>query len=261
MEDNLKDEMIIMENIRLAARIILENGGETFRAEDTAERMGKAMGCERVDVFALPSGVFISFQKEGGKERTSITRIRKRSIHLGKIDLVNQVSRQLVLGQITPIQAKKELEDIHRKFDAKQVKRRPYIAALVSAAFAVLFTGNIPDLLLAAICSMLTQWMIHLFDKHQMHQIATNLLGGLICTMIPLCINYFTGIGNVDIIVASALMPLVPGLAMANAIQDTIREDLLSGVVHAVNALLIAALIAGGALVGQSLFQLITGGI
>ena len=42
--------------LSLAGRIILENGGETYRAEDTVTRMAQAMGMTEVDVFGIPSG-------------------------------------------------------------------------------------------------------------------------------------------------------------------------------------------------------------
>ena len=42
-------------------------------------------------------------------------------------------------------------------------------------------------------------------------------------------------------------MPLLPGLAMTNAIRDTIRGDLLSGIARATEALLIASSLAAGA--------------
>ena len=56
------------------------------------------------------------------------------------------------------------------------------------------------------------------------------------------------------------LMPLVPGLAMTNAVQDTLRGDMVSGLSHGASALLTACLIAGGALLSPALIRLIFGG-
>ena len=42
-------------------------------------------------------------------------------------------------------------------------------------------------------------------------------------------------------------MPLLPGLAMTNAVQDTMRGDIVSGLSHGINAILTAAMVAGGA--------------
>lgn len=45
---------------KLCAGIILENGGETYRAEETAYRICNAFGFDETDVFATPTGVFIT---------------------------------------------------------------------------------------------------------------------------------------------------------------------------------------------------------
>ena len=50
-----------MEALQLAGKIIMENGGETYRAEETISRMGEGFGLEDIESFAVPSGLFISF--------------------------------------------------------------------------------------------------------------------------------------------------------------------------------------------------------
>ena len=55
----------------------------------------------------------------------------------------------------------------------------------------------------------------------------------------------------VDAITGGLLMPLVPGLAMTNAVQDAMRGDVLSGVGHGMQAVLTAVLVAGGSVVAS----------
>ena len=88
--------------LSLAGRIILENGGETYRAEDTVTRMARAMGMTEVDVFGIPSGLFISYTDECGERETSVCRIFLHGTHLARVDRVNQISRQLAEGSLAP---------------------------------------------------------------------------------------------------------------------------------------------------------------
>ena len=53
-----------MDALQLAGRIIMENGGETYRAEETINRMGSGFGLDQVDSFAVPSGLFISYRHQ-----------------------------------------------------------------------------------------------------------------------------------------------------------------------------------------------------
>ncbi len=255
----MENNAYIMETVKLAGRIILENGGETYRAEDTVERLGQALGCEQVDIFAIPSGMFITLHYADGTEGTTINRIRKRTTNLEKVDMANHISRQVAAKEINEKEAWERLKAIRHGENKKMAKIVPLAAGLVSAAFCFLFVGTAIDALVAFVCALLTQWVIKAFERYQMHQVVTNVIGGFICTMIPLLFHYFTGLGLVDAMVAGGIMPLVPGLAMTNAVQDSMRGDFISGVFHAINALLIAALIAAGAIAAQSLFTLLGG--
>ena len=88
----------------------------------------------------------------------------------------------------------------------------------------------------------------------------SGLVGSFFATLLPLLLYHFTHVGTVDACVAGALMPLLPGLAMTNAVQDTMRGDIVSGVAHGMNAILTATLVAGGALIASSLYHVLMGG-
>ena len=91
--------------------------------------------------------------------------------------------------------------------------------------------------------------------------LAASILGGLLTTLLPLLLARAFPALQTELIVAGAVMPLVPGLAMTNAVQDTMRGDMVSGVSHGVQAVLTAFLIAGGALLAVELMHLLTGGV
>ncbi len=247
----------MMEAVLLAGRIILENGGETYRVEDTVERMGRAFGCTKVEVFAVPSGVFITLAFPDGREMTSVKRIRRRLTHLKKVDDVNGVSRAAAAGDIDPQAVLNRLKEIDKWEDVRGRAYMPWAAALSSLSFAMMFGGSLADGAVAFVCAAATQGLNRLLRRYSMYQIVASLAGGTVCTLLPLLFNKLTGLGIVDAMVAGALMPLLPGLAMTNAVQDTMRGDMLSGVTHAAQAIMICALVAGGALVAQSLFLLL----
>ena len=249
----------MMEAVELAGQIILENGGETYRVEDTVERMGRAFGCVKVEVFAVPSGVFVTLLFPDGQEKTAVKRIRRRGTHLQKVNEANEVSRAVAAGDLTPSQALEKLREIACRQDTRSKAWMPWAAGLSSGSFAMMFGGGFMDGAAAFLSAALVQLLIRLFKKYSMHQIVASLVGGGLCMLLPLLFHRFTGLGTVDFMVAGALMPLVPGLAMTNAVQDTMRGDMLSGVTHAAQALLIAALVAGGAVVAQRAFLMLGG--
>ncbi len=243
--------------LTLAGRIILENGGETYRAEDTVYRMAQAMGLREPDAFGVPSGLFISFTDEAGERRTSVCRMHGRDTDLSRVDAVNQLSRRLGAGQITEEQLLEELTQLTKP--AKHSRwHAPLTAALTALGFALMFEGNLWEMLISALCAALTQmipWLLPLKGSNMAKLVA----GSAISTLLPMLFHRLTGFGLVDAMVAGALMPLVPGLSMTNAVLDVVRGDMVSGTAHAARALLTAALVAGGALMGTEIFRWIGG--
>ncbi len=61
---------------------------------------------------------------------------------------------------------------------------------------------------------------------------------------------------HLDIVIISSIMLLVPGLAITNAIRDTVSGDLLSGISRTVEAFLVAVAIAIGS---GTIFMLLGG--
>ena len=86
------------------------------------------------------------------------------------------------------------------------------------------------------------------------------MLGGLLTALLPHLLALMIPDLQVELIIAGAVMPLVPGLAMTNAVQDTMRGDMVSGISHGTQAILTAFLIAGGALLAVALMRIVTGG-
>ena len=79
--------------------------------------------------------------------------------------------------------------------------------------------------------------------------------------MVSMALTYFGKINlDMDIVIVSAIMPIVPGVAITNAIRDTLQGDYLSGCARILEAFLKAASIALGVGLGMSLFDMLIGG-
>lgn len=248
-----------MKALTLAGRVILENGGETYRAEDTVLRMARALGLNEPDAFGVPSGLFISFTDENGERQTSVNRVHAGGTNLWRVDAVNQISRRLSEGELPPAELLGELEKAASLGKKGTFWHAPLSAMLTAAAFAFMFDGNAWDILISALCAGVTPLFPLLLRRGRDETLIMLLVGSFVCTLVPLCFHRLTGLGLPESMIAGALMPLVPGLSMTNAVQDVLRGDMVSGVAHGARALLTAALIAGGALMGTHLMNLLGG--
>ena len=94
-----KDELLKV--VKLASQIILENGGETYRAEESIKFICKSLGVKEIDSVATPTGIYITLSIDGSDHNTVIKRINTRSINLLRLNKVNTISRKITEQSIS----------------------------------------------------------------------------------------------------------------------------------------------------------------
>ncbi len=255
------DDNSYMAPLHLAGRLIMENGGETYRVEETISRMGHAFGFDEVECFAVPSGIFISYRKHDGSIETAVKRVRRKGTDLTRVDAVNAVSRRMESEALSCEEVMALLTEIETR--PAKITQLGLTAAVAMSSFgwAAMFGGGIVDCVVAFVVALLGQALAFLLDHAGMRSFVSTLLGSFLGTLLPMFFHLATGLLVVDSTVAACLMPMLPGLAMTNAVQDTLRGDMVSGISSATSALLTASMIAGGAVMGTAVFRLLTGGV
>lgn len=231
----------------LAGRILLQNGAEIFRVEETIERIAKSYGMEGNSSFVLSSGIFITEEKDDKHFYANVKHIPLSTAHLDKVAAVNQLSREIETGKYTPAEAIEVLHNI------QNMPEKPKVAQVIasgvgSACFGYLFGGSIFDSFAAFFVGSLLWVFLGIMSKRKKRttKIMLNIGGGLFLTTVSILV-YRLGIGdNLNHIIIGSIIPLVPGVAFTNAIRDIANEDYISGIVRLVDALLIAFCIALG---------------
>ena len=240
--------------------VIMENGGETYRAEETVTRMGQGFGLKEVESFAVPTGLFISCRGVDGNPVTSVKRVRRTDRNLTRVDEVNQVSRQVFAGEMTCDKALLRLRQIEVMPGAFHGWWSLPAAFLCAAGFTALFGGGWLSMAAAGVVAALVQGMEMILARFRNRGLAGSVLGGMMTALLPSLLVLLIPTLQSELVIAGAVMPLVPGLAMTNAVQDTMRGDMISGLSHGAQAILTAFLIAGGGLLALALMRIIMGG-
>ena len=239
--------------ICMAAQMVLENGGETYRVEETAMRMASGLGLSDVNVVAFPTSIFVNVD---GHSR--IRRITHRGTNTSRLASINDVSRRVEHGELTPDEAEAALEAIDANPGWHQLV---LIAAygVSAASFSLLFGGSLGTVIVALLVGMLIQAVQPLFAHLAMGTLLFNFCGGfigaLLCELISAPVPY----GDVNAAIIGAIMPLLTGLLMTTAVRDTMYGDLISGIARAVEALLLAGCVALGVFVGLKTAMMLGG--
>jgi len=250
----------ILEIATFAGEIMLKSGAETYRVEDTINRICSVSKSNFIESFVLPTGIVTSIMDENGNFITISKRINNRTIDLSKIALVNQFSRDFVAGKINYEKAYEILKEIDYKKGYKSIYLS--IAAGLACTFStILFKGSVFDAIASFFVGFFSQFLFKISQKNNLSWFISYILGGFSITFFSFLLVLFQVGESIDKIIIGSVLILTPGVAITNAIRDTIAGDLLSGVARAIEAILIAIFIALGAGIGLLIANKIGGGI
>ena len=105
MEESKQINQVI-DVLMLAGTLLIESGSEIHRVEDTMIRIAHSQGIVDCNVLAMPVAIFFSIENANV---TRMKRILRTNYNIEKVCDVNQISRQLVSGEIDLEQAYQSL--------------------------------------------------------------------------------------------------------------------------------------------------------
>lgn len=249
----------ILEIALFAGRIMLENGAETYRVEDTINRICMSRGLE-VQNFTVPTGIFLSCNYEDNYY-PYIIRTKTMNIDLEIITKVNDFSREFVQSNMSLEEANSQVEVIKNTPRFKPLTIS-FFGGVAGGFFTLSFGGNFIEAIFAFITSFIVVSTVNYLSKHT-GSFLKSIIGGMVNTIIALLLINIFKFENIQLsnIVIGSLMPLVPGVSMTNALRDSISGDFVSGVSKLSEAILIAIAIAMGVGVVLHTKILLTGSV
>ncbi|GAA3635010.1 threonine/serine exporter family protein [Lactobacillus hamsteri] len=228
-----------------AGRLMIEGGSEMYRVEDTMLRIARNAGIKDPRVFATPTCVFMSLD---GGDLSQMKQIRDRNINLELVDRVNELSREFAAKEITMTELRKKILDTANATPTFPLWLQVVGAAALSATLMVLFIDNYDwvDFPAAAIVGALGYLAYVAFKRFTKVRFLSELIAAMVMALITIGITHLFPQMITDNILVGALMTLVPGLALTNALRDLFMGDLLSGIVRLFEATLTALALGGG---------------
>lgn len=231
--------------VLLAGQLLLENGGETSRVEETMVLMALAGGGDKVDVFAIPQGIFCTINV-GLQTHTRVARIHNRGFNLAKVLEVNRISRQLTVGKLTVEMAYHELLKVDGLPRRYPTGIRLLAGAIGSAGFSYLLGAHVGSVFVAGMTGLLVMLVMEFLQKKEILHFISLAIAGVITTVANLVIKLYWPTVEFDLAIIGSIMALVPGLAITTSVRDALFEDLVSASIRGVEAFGVALSIASG---------------
>lgn len=232
-----------------SGKLLLESGAETYRVDNTIWHIlnSRDIKCE---AFVIPTGILLSATSKDNYIFSYFTRVYSISTDLRKITGVNELSRDFTSSDMTVEQAFARLEKI-KNTKIYSPAARYVLGAAGASLTSMLLGGNTPTFILSFIATSATLIAID-YVKILLNSFVVNIAGGFVAAMTAFLLAMFSDFMGLpfllkpDLAIAGALMVMVPGVAITNAVRDSITGDYVSGMTRTLDAIVTALSIALG---------------
>lgn len=237
-----------------AGRILLENGAEISRVEETMERIAAHYGESKENFFVLSNGIFTT-----GKSYSHVEYIPIKGARMDKVAEVNQLSRSIQAENLTTAEADKALDCIDTK-PAKPLWEQLLATAVGCAGFCIIFGGSLLDCAAAAVAG-LAMYSLVLTACARLSKPLSNICGGFLGTILCILFQHLGFGANLGNMIIGTIIPLIPGVAFTNGLRDIANEDYLAGTTRLLDALMVFFCIAIGVCLSFILHSWTAGGM
>lgn len=224
----------VLEVASEAGHILLENGAEISRVEDTMERISSHYGVHTGHFFVLSNGIFTT---SSSNKYANVEFIPIRGIQLSKVVEVNSLSYRIAADKVSLTQARAELDAI-RDEPMKPAWEQIVGSAFGAAGFCAVFGGGFMDCAAAFVVGALLYLFLLFVSSRYLSKIVGGICNSLVATLLCLA-SYRLGFGSsLSNIIIGAIMPLIPGVPFVNGVRDLADSDYIAGTTRLTDAML-----------------------
>ncbi len=234
-------------NVRLAmyaGEILLRNGSETFRVEDTITRILKHYDFIVVDAISTTTGIYVSAVDKDSNAITLVRRIHDRTINLNNIVEVNAVSRKICGGEICAQRGFYELVKIYNTVTYPD-HVLIFSWAVACFGFAYILNNSLNEAFATLFVSFISGVFAIKYCK-KLSRIGYPFIVSAFTAIIAIAVSCLFDNLVMDNIIISGIMPLVPGVASVNAVRDLLNGDYMSAQSRLLDLIVVAICIALG---------------
>ena len=269
-----------------AGHILLENGAEISRVEETMTRIASAYGIEDESFFVLSNGIIATGQHYARAEFIPI-----KGTQLAKVVEVNQLSRDVTAGErgnaLTcdcvnptneftnpqvntfkpmPVETLRQRIQAIRNMPGKVWWEMTLGIALGVSSFSILFGGSLVDALATLVSGVLLGLFMTFVSprlSRLMGNVAGGLVGGILCILLYRLAMGIEGLPQLHLanMIIGTIIALVPGVPFTNGMRDLANEDYIAGSTRLTDAFLAFLCIALGVALAFIIDGVTTGGI
>lgn len=252
-EINHQEQTKITQAIIKAAVLMLEFGAESILIEQTAKRLGIALGVNSVEMSLIPSAIVLT-TLYNNQSITTTRRVHHKPINMS---IVCDVQKMVI-----EIERNKHNADYVTRY-LKNIKPNLYnrwlvvfMVGLACASFSSLQNGDLPAFFITFIVASFAMFIRQELNKKRFVMMITFGTTSFIATIfasLGLLLNIST---TPNVILASSVLLLVPGVPFVNSFLDSFKGYLSMGWGRWLQAMLLTIATSSGIVLAMSLLNM-----
>lgn len=214
-----------------AGQLLLQNGAETSRVEETVHRLGTALGAHWMDILISPNAIMVT-TISGQEFRTKIRRVVAMGVNMQIVAEVRALVHQVEREQIDRAGTRERLTQLsHLK---PQYNRFTVIlmVGLGCAAFSRLFGGDWPVFLVTFVAACVAQFVRQELQRRYFNSLIVVVVTAFVASLIGGSASLFKLSPAPQTALIASVILLVPGIHLVNAMRDLIAGHLVTGIVR-----------------------------
>jgi len=236
----------ILNCIIMLGERMLVSGAEVHRVEESIQRLCRAYGAERADVYTTTSNMIITVKTEDDRYLTQTCRIQSTGTDITKLHELNDLFRRAAANPPEADQLLREMERINSmRSYSRWLKVLSYAA--IAGSFTVFFgSRSWVELLISFLIGGVVGCIAQLTERLTLNKALDRFICSAVACLLTFVALRMGLVESGDKIIIGNIMSLIPGIGLTNALRDLFTGDVITGILRSIEAVLLALAIAAG---------------
>ncbi|MCB0210252.1 MAG: threonine/serine exporter family protein [Anaerolineae bacterium] len=233
-----------------AGQLLMQNGAESLRIEETIHHLGTALGCDWMDIFVSSNDIAVT-TISGLDFRTKIRRVVGMKVNMTIVAGVSRLSRRVEHGELNRAQVRAELERIASAEHHYPRWLTVVMVGLACAAFSRLFGGDWAIFGMTFVASSLALIVRQELTQRNFNALLITVVTAFVAGLLASSAIWVSA--SPQTALAASVLLLVPGVPLITAAEDIITGHLVVGLARGFYGTLVTLAIALGLLLAVNL--------
>jgi uncharacterized membrane protein YjjP (DUF1212 family) len=214
------------------ARRLHQYGAAAPRLEQAIGNVSQQLGLA-CDVLSTPTSIVLSFsapEGDGIAAITQVVRIAPGDVNLARLCRADEIADRVADGSLDARRGMAQLRALGKPLPHAALWATVVSYGLSAGSIAVLFRTSWQDALVAGVIGLLIGGIVVAGYGRPRLSVASDAIAALVATFIATMVSAWLAPLALKLVVLSALIVLVPGMSLTNAVRELTSQHLASGV-------------------------------